>query len=457
MKYSTLLIAFFISILILKIEAQNYGLDNTDPSVFTKYKIPNTNLKSLWFNTGLNFNSNKQDFKDSPNISSYYNSNFGYNLNPKYFLLKESEDRFFNISCDVYGSYRRNYTERHNSTAPYVSSDNYKTYYTIINLNFTNNNYENNSNLFYSLGSSISATLSDSKEESIYNSTSNYYNSNKTQDYSVLLGVGFGKIRNVTPVVSAIRFQERLKQLNLLDNNLSDETIENLAQQFSRYDYFSTAHARPNKYFWQSIDNELLKDVIKLNRLNMYASSYLMETLNEIRFLRQEGYRTGINLQLDYQNIYSANNNDHQLEEEFYTLGNAYINFSHQLNLCSQISINLSVSAGPNVLANPTIKQMYALNAGTGYKYELTDRIVTSLNDNFNIKFLNEIVQQKILTNNFTFSVNYFIEDNLSFNINYNWGYSIYKNYNIYNPTLNNGHSLNVEFTYYIDRGILIN
>ncbi len=457
MKHSNLFILLFVFVSILKINAQTYGLDNTDPSEFTKYKIPDTDLKSLWFNTSFNFNSSKQDYIDDPSVSSYYHSNFGYGLHPSYYLLKESENKYFNINANLSGSYSHSYSENHYPIDPFFSSDKNNTYSSYITLNFINNNYLNNSDVFYSLKSDINVYMSDSKQEGEYRNPSRSYNGMKTQDYNFYFGFGLGKIRNVTSVVSAIRFQERLKQINLLENNFSNETIENLAQQFSRQNYFSAVHVRPNKYFWQSIDNSLSKEGISLNGLNMYSSAYLMETLNEIRFLRQEGCMAGFYLQLNYQNTYQAYADNHQIDEEFFTLGNAYLAFSHQLNLNSQINFNLSLSAGPNVIAHPEAKQLYSLDANSSYSYEITDKLVTSVNDGFNLKFMNELAQQKILTNNFLFSVNYFVEDNLSFNFNYNWQYSIYKNYYVYNPSTNNGHSLNVGFTYYIDRGILIN
>ncbi len=456
MKHSALFIISFSLIFILKIDAQNYGLDNTDPSVFTKYRIPDTDLKSLWLNTSLNFNSSKQDYTDDPNVNSNYHSNFGYGLHPYYYLLKESENKYFNIKANISGSYSRSYSEYHYPTDPSFSSDKNNTYSTNIILNFINNNYLNNSNVFYSLKSDIDVYMSDSKYEGNYMTISNNYSGMKTQNYNFSFGVGIGKIRNVTHVVSAIRFQERLKQINLLDKNLSNETIEELAQQFSRQNYFSDVHVRPGKYFWQSIDNSLSKDGVALNGLNMYSSSYLMETLNEIRFLRQEGCMGGFNLQFNYQNTFQSNGNSHQIDEEFFTLGNVFIMYSHQLNLNSQVNINLSVSAGPNVIAQPEARQFYSLDAGAGYNYELTDRLVTSLSEQFGLEFQNKTVQQKILTNNFVASVNYFVEDNLSLNFNYNWQYSIYKNHYIYNPSMSNGHSLNIGFTFYIDRGILI-
>jgi len=457
MKHSNLLLVFFIFIFVIKIDAQNYGLDNSDPSLFTKYRLPDTDLRALWFNTSLSLNTDKQDNVNIDGKSSNYNSHFGYSLSPYYYLLQESEQHYLNFNANIYGSYNHSYSENHSLYSPNFNSYSNKQYSTHLTAIFTDNIYRNSGDMFYSFGSNINVDMSDTKSESNYYFESKSYNGSKYQNYSFLFGVGFGKVRNVTPVVSAIRFQERLKQINLLNHDLSDQTIEDLAQQFSRQNYYSMVHVRSGKYFWRSIDNALSRDGVSLNGLNMYSSSYLMETTGEIRFLRQEGFMAGINVNFNYQNAYQANSSNYVLEEDLYTLGNAYLNYSHQLNLDSQINFNLAVSGGPNVLAKPVARQMYYLDANAGYNYELTDRIVISLNNEFILNFWNESLQRKTLTNYLTFSVNYFIEDNISFNANYNWEYSSEKNNLMLHSDTINMHSINAGFTFYIDRGLIIN
>ena len=103
-------------------------------------------------------------------------------------------------------------------------------------------------------------------------------------------------MRNVTPVASAIRFQERLKQVNMLNSDLSDNTIEDLAQQFYKQPYYSIVHERPDKYFWQDVEKTLPNDGVSLKDLNMYADAYLRESVNEVRFFRNEGFMAGVNL-----------------------------------------------------------------------------------------------------------------------------------------------------------------
>jgi hypothetical protein len=455
--YFTLL--FFVSSGI--VNAQNYGLGNTDPSVFTKFRIPDTDLSNIWFNTNLYLNTDKADYfymePDVPGNSSRYNSTFRYSLTPNYYLLRESEDNYLSLKASLSGQFAKQYSEVQPTNNSPKTSNNSKNYLTVLNLNFTENSYLNQCDLFYSLGSNIRVTMADEKYDYNNGSLISYnYNGNKQQNYSFSIGMGIGKQRNVTPVVSAIRFQERLKQLNMLNSDLSEKTIENLAQQFYKQTYYSTIHERPDKYFWQDIEKTLSEDGVTLKDLNMYADAYLRESVNEVRFLRSEALMTGVNLRFQYQNYYSASTGyGHNINEQFLTLGEAYFIYSHQLDLNSQLNIGMKINGGPNITKHPYERQQYLLTGNAGYNYELTDRLVASLNNIFNLQFINYDRQEKYLTNNLGLDLKYFIEDNLSLNATYEWDYVVNKP-NYYQNQTNNNHSINLGFTYYFEKGFLI-
>jgi hypothetical protein len=461
MKQTTFFIALLIFVLFTKTNAQKYGLDNTDPSVFTNFKIPDSDLRSLWFNTNLNIQTNKNNHvypgPDASNSRADYNSDFRFNLNPRFFLLKESDDRMLLINADMTGTYNHNYSESNSLGQPATNSRT-NNYTAIINLNLNYNNYINSGNVFYSAGSTDRVVLNDSKGESNYFTPLKEYNGFKSQSYTFSLGAGIGKLRNVTPVVTAVRFQERLKQVNLLDKDLSNKTIEDLAGQFYKQSYYNSVYNRPDKYFWQDMDKILANDEVSLKDMNMYSDAYLRESVNEVRFLRNEGFVAGLNLQLNYQNQYTASNQGYYLSEQLFAMGQAYINFSHQMNLNSQLNFNLSLSGGPDVIAHPSERQQYSMAAGLGYDYELTDRLVASVNNTFYLLFGNYVVQQKLLSNYFNINMKYFVEDNLSLNIDYNWTYSDSKGpYYSSDRNIINTHSINIGFSYYIETGPLFN
>lgn len=432
--------------------AQNYGLDNADPTVFTKFKVPDTDLRTLWINTGLNLTTNKQTQSYFSDISSY-NSNFNFNLNPNYLLLNETDNRYLALSASLYTSYSKVYSESKTSYDPITNVNNSKTYNGNLSLQFTLNNYINPEEVFYSLGSDILVQMNDNKSDQTQTTSTSYYQGYKLQNYVFSFGIGIGKIRNVTSVVSAIRLQERLKQLNLINNDLNENTIEDLAQQFYKQSYYSQVHDRPDKYFWQGVDKVLSNDGISLNGLNMYADNYLRETVNEIRFMRLEGLIAQIGLQLNYQNNYESIA-IFKISEQLYTLANLYLAYSHQMDLNSQIGFNISLSGGPNVLANPKFRQQYYIVTGINYDYEITDRLVASINNSFSLLFQNANYGTKDLSNSLSLTGNYFIEDNLSLNASYQWHYSDMRYYSLQSNTLNYN-SVNLGFTYYFERGFL--
>ena len=434
------------------LKAQSYGLDNTDPIVFTKFRVPDTDLKSLWLNSGLNFYSNKQAYY----LSSNYNSDFNYYLMPRFYLLQESDERLMNFNASLAGEYSHTYSESFSQGDLYTSTNSQNTYNESLLLDFTLNNYLKAGDIFYSIGSTINVSMMDSKREQGYGVTTSSYYGSKLQNYIISLGAGIGKLRNVTPVVSAVRFQERLKQLNLLNTNLSESTIENLAQQFYRQDYYNLVHDRPDKFFWQSIEKTLADDGISLSGLNMYADSYLKETVNEVRFIRQEGMIAGVEAQFNYGNYYNSSAPNKIVSEEFYAMGSAYIFYSHQMDLNSQINFSISTSGGPNVINNPVIRQQYSLQASARYSYELTDRLVTTISDSYELNFWNAANQQRGWQNQVNINATYFIEDYLSVNGSYNWSYLDSRYFSTPNYNTGNQHNFNIGFAYYFERGLLI-
>jgi hypothetical protein len=476
----------FSAIISTNLIAQSVGLGNTDPSVFSKYRIPETNLSALWFNTDLNFNSDKNDQSDLANAAkaqfqgsdflSSMNSNFQYSLTPTYYLLKQTDENWLSLNFTITGAYSYNYNDtKQQWIYPGDNTYFYSKHATVkssdfnLNLQSSYGKYFSSGGFFYTFHSNISAGISSEysdNEQLDYSLQSSdtllnlrqQYNGNKSQNYSVSFGIGWGKIRDVTPVVSAIRLQERLKQLNLLNNDLSEKTIEDLSEQFSKSGYYSQIYDRSDKFFWQDIEKTLINDGVSLAGINQYGSSYLREVTSEIRFARSEGIRTGLNIMLNYDDSYSTNAGLFD-PEHFYTLGNVYFNLSHQLNLNSQVQFSLSLSGGPNMTENSIVKQEYIISSNLGYAYEITDRIVATINNSFSCTFLNSNNQGKTLTNNFNLGINYFIEDHISLNASYQWNYndSRYNEETNFSKLTEIKNYISIGFTYYINRGFLYN
>lgn len=463
MKRLVVLLAFF-TLLSSQTIAQTYGLDNADSALFTKFRIPDTDLHSLLFNTKLNYYFNKSStlYPVGQNYDNT-NTNLLYSLSPGYYLLQESDNRYLSVNADMNGGYNYMYNKAEGSG---INSKSYSKYYSS-SMDLTAGglfrDYLRDGSMFYSVSSSAQLSINDDhSNNSLTDSTRNVvYSGTKYQNYDFSIGIGWGKMRNVTSIVSAIRFQERLKQLNLLNKDLNESTIEELAQQFYREGYFSEVHVRPDKFFWQDVQNTLSRDGVSLAGLNQYADSYIREVPDELRFMRNEGIVGGVNIGVGYSNSYSsAAASVSHTNELLLAEGEAYLEFSHQLDLDSQFDFNISLAGGPTLTRNAWMSQQYAVNAGAGYDYELTDRLVTSINESFAATLQNSNQQQRLIQNDFGVAVNYFVEDNVSFAASYFWDYSTQRVNGFagsdHIDNIGNSSSVNFGLTYYMSRGMIL-
>jgi hypothetical protein len=458
MEMKKVITLFLIFIVIAgTVFAQSYGLGNTNPSVFTKYRVPETVLGLAQFNSNLTYTSSNNIISGNGagfySDQSMFNSAFMYQLTPQYQYLNENDERVFSLNGILDGVY--NYQTEKRSDE--VNSTNNKQATITLDFSAGYSKYFSPDNLFFNVASKVLVNINEqyNKDETV--SPDDIYEGGKSQQYTLRLGIGWGKVRNVTPVVSAIRFQERLKQLSLLNKDLSENTINNLAQQFAKSDYYDIAYVRPEKYFWQGIEETLAKDSVSLKGLNEYGSTYLHEIPNEIRFLRREGFQASINMQLYYDNYYlSTIANAGGISEYLSAQLNANFEYSHQLNLNSQIRTSLSLSGGPNLAESSIINQEFGSTLNIGYDYELTDRFVMSLNNAFSVLFTNKkqsLPQQRIMNNTFSVSFDYFLEDKISLNSTYSLIYL--ENKYQYMTASNVYNNFKIGITYYFDEGYI--
>ncbi|MBI3111257.1 MAG: hypothetical protein HYZ01_06765 [Ignavibacteriales bacterium] len=431
---------------------QSYGLGNADPSVFSRFRIPDTDLRSIWIASNLSYNSDK--FSSLSSGWGNKNSFFFTNLRPSYYLIQETDDRFFHLNSSVGVLYRRSTQEDEGPGLPANYYSKLNTFETDLQLFGVYRNYTGPGETFYSLESDITVQFVESRRDQPVSSIENQYMGQKQQSYRVTVGIGSGKMRNVTPVVSALRFQERLKQLNLISGDLGERTIEALAQQFYRQGYYGQVHVRPDKFFWQEVGRTLSAEGVSLDGINQYGNSYLRETPGELRFERNEGAVGVIGLQFMYDNTYDSNSFP-RIFERFFLLANLSLGYSHELTLNSQVALNFSVSAGPNLTKNSAVRQLYAADARLGYAYELTDRLVVMFDNRFTLSFSNANRQGRDLTNTFSAAISYFVEDQLSLTGSSTWRFTDvkYASTFIHEERINN--NVQVGLSYYIWRGFI--
>lgn len=442
-------ICLIVSLFIFTIDciAQSVGLGNTDPSVFSNYKLPDISYHSLWLGSNFSFYSNKQinKYEGDPDR---YNYRSELSLSPSYSILKQTDDSKLSISNSVSGNYYNEF--RITEGNGFNQGSRYKALSYGLNLSSMINydNYFSGSNYFHTLGTSLFVRLNEAK----YGNED--LTGNKSQGYNFYAGIGWGKIRMITPVVSAIRLQERLKQINILNRDLNQTTIEKVAQEFSNANIISRSFVRSDKYLWERIEKALSAEGVSLSGLNQFGNSFIREIPGELRFERHEGIQAGYRFQLEYWSNYSSQMGRSWISESLFLMNNFYFNYSHQLGLYSQASFNLSLEMGPSINKPNNTKQRYQLTYNINYAHELTDRFIFTAHHKLGLQFDNMNTQIRWVNAYVVLSGSYFVEDNISLTASYELRYddSTYSDFQRWTGIDN---KLNIGITYYFDRGIL--
>jgi hypothetical protein len=81
-----------------------------------------------------------------------------------------------------------------------------------------------------------------------------------TGEANLLLGPGYGRVRDVTGVFDMQVLEERLAETGRLAHPISPAARQRLAELFSVSGDFSAAHDRPSRYFWREVERLLRED-----------------------------------------------------------------------------------------------------------------------------------------------------------------------------------------------------
>ncbi len=228
-------------------------------------------------------------------------------------------------------------------------------------------------------------------------------------------GAGYGRVRNVTPVIRALRFNERLNALNA--GSLNEGQIQDLASVFAQHTGYTRVFDRPNRHFWDAISNTA-PDI--LGSMSMYDAYYLSETLMESTGQRYEGwdgsaqifmrhYRFTNEVETDGTTTSESDGHDTQLG---LNLGGR---FFHNLSLEQMISVRANLGFGLEIPDEGDNEQLLLAGFEFGHLYNITDRILvqSALGTNFErIGSGDDSSTYRVFRINS--SVTYFIEDNVN-------------------------------------------
>ncbi len=342
--------------------------DSTDFEYLIDYRLPDWGygLFSLnSFSTGFNGSKSDRDltrnnFLDLPEQNKIERKNFnaGFNIMPQYELFRENEERTYLIQTNVIvgSSFGKNEQgELQDQNGVIVTSDQFSNNrqfrfdhdFTSTGSFYLNDNVFFNPSLTYRM--SYRTSFSEAQNDDI--------TTNEVQQFSRNLrivpgiGIGFGRIRNITPILRSLRLNERYKALG--NAPLNSQEITNASEQFTRYNAYPRNWDRPLKYFWEDMNSGLNG---KLDELSSFDAFFLNDIFNENLGSRFEGYSISISINYDLRS--NLNRNDNQVSDILVrnsdidrdviagVSGIWYknLNLNHQLSVRSNWNLRLPVS-----------------------------------------------------------------------------------------------------------------
>jgi hypothetical protein len=209
---------------------------------------------------------------------------------------------------------------------------------------------------------------------------SDYYPSQRirrfsfAQDGFASVSGGFGRIRNVTPTIRAVRFYERA-QARSLNFPADVSVLQRTAQQIATLSRYQTVFDRTGKYFWA----DFAAAIPEMGQPSMFDFLYLTEVLSENTGMRFEGseVRAGLFRTSELERSkYGTSNLDRN--EIHYTGLQSSAEWYKNLSLKSQVHV--FAGAGMSTIQRPEMENRFSyrrnVTLGVDALYTITDRVL---------------------------------------------------------------------------------
>lgn len=388
--------------------------DNIQPLL--DYRLPEWGYTNFY----LDFSADGQFQKNKSDNSSAINNLFSGRLAPNYTRYFESEPRIstYRISPVIDYSFRN----QTSATDDEDTSDdlelslqwslNEKLYLDDSNYFFTGSLY----GLFRQLNEwekEFIQSVVDSEEDTLY----------RLFNPTLSVGIGYGRLRTVNPIIQSLRLKERLNSLNT-DENLNRQDIINAADQFTKLNGYQQAYDRPQKYFWGDMDEQLTAD---LSGLNPFDLLYLTDVTSEALGTRLEGWEVSASIDLQYnvQYFHQENGNSGGSSSETSTTTSVIptLNGVWYKNLTLRHQIGLSGSFRYQKLLgeDSPFDDSTIFNSSASWLYSITDRFLMN-----NVLTFLRVGRDGNPINRLLFrsSFDYFIENRFSLFANVDYHYA---------------------------------
>lgn len=450
MRLSTILSIVFIVITVQSANSQtSIGFknpENTKPLL--DYRLPTWGYRTLTFDFSFSGSRDYQEFNNGLQKSNKSMS-LALHFNPAYVFYYESEKNISNINIRISGS--NNHINEKNDYKNRTHEYKYDYMIAIYSASFQTKHYITNQSFFSISGESSgdyrerdSETINSGNDIQNTSEWSGYLNRNYNSD--VKMGFGFGRVRNVAPVIRALRLNERLAAVEK-DRTINADEVQEIARTIAKNSGYQSVYQRESKYFW----NDVFKPIAKLDPLTPFEVLYFSEIISETIGSRYEGWDAAAGLDF----IYDYYKESEKCEKMLGAFTQA--RFFHNISLSKQISLKATFEWYKPLINKENFPATMNIDLNCNYLWCLADRVLW--NSSITFKYCNEknseiSPESKLIFTNTLFqtSLSYFIEDNLSFSTSINW------NLNYYDQTSNTSNkyisrlSSNMGLTYYFDR-----
>lgn len=373
------------------------------------YRLPAWGYSTFYWDFNLNGNRQVSDFdNNNRSLSEQYN----VRLAPVYFRFHESEQRSgtFSLSPQLFFQGGSSESDSNNTER---SERNLQIG---ITTNLTETNYRNNSDLFFRYNLSGAFFQQDSRDERFGFDASDIDNRSFSRRFNprAEVGVGYGRLRNVTPMIRALRLDERLQAL-APGQRLSSSDLISASQQFTRQQGYSKLYDRPAKHFWDDMDSRISTD---LSTMNAFDLLYLTDTSAELTGQRREGWSTGIFAGINYRVQYNRFENnltgseisnvstEAVFEPRAEAIWSKNLSLEHQLSASATYQYLKPISDSSSASTNRT-------DLDVAWLYTITDRIFTNTSAGFT-RNSSSSASESINSYRAATQINYFIENRVS-------------------------------------------
>lgn len=386
------------------------GLPASDAKFIKEFRLPAWN--SMYFDLDLsggarNSTESEKDYEEGQSDFERY-AGFNFRLNPKINYQCESEKNIRNIKFDL-DSYIYYNSTKDKDDHPQLDIS--RRVALTPEVSFSNKSYGSNGD-FINLGGSISYDYdyfygNDDNEDIDRNATIN-----------AILGYGNGKVRNVTPVIKALRFSKRYSSLG--KGQFNENEIGEIAKVVSKLPVYYDTYDEGSKYFWDAMYKAANG---KMEGLSGYETFMVMHGLNDLSGIRLEGSELSANARyiwMDENDNNSGNYQNGNIESRYgifapYLLARYYSNRSidYQIGFEAEGSYQIPTSE------KELFEQNILVRLNHNELYCITDRFLYVGNANFlyqDIKYDKNDAEQRYeasFRNDFT----YYLEDNISLNL----------------------------------------